>query len=362
MKREALLLLINVVLALAAALVILGFHIFPKFTAYLIILCGLAFLFILTEQWKTHYAAEFENRFWTLMAFLFAQTCLFCDDSPVKMLKGKDGISWCIVFLFTYLAHIFDRHLRRIQLARSPNIKKIKSCTFDANNRQNAKSKTQEITDLLCAIDLTWFSSTFLNLFFLSRVLSAEQDIIRALTDANARELNLIINNIQLPLIVYKIKDHRFARQPNRTKVLDLLAKERVHELSVTSKVLVLDAIQKLKLTAVPHGESLVKNIIFSTKGDDLSELKCMADAKGDFNSMHKLIYVDLRNAEIKQEILQYFSSQAMIQLAHNKINSKVGKRRGQFAWRKILSDVDDTLSCSGGSWPAGNRAPLVFY
>lgn len=23
-------------------------------------------------------------------------------------------------------------------------------------------------------------------------------------------------------------------------------------------------------------------------------------------------------------------------------------------AWRKILSDVDDTLSSSGGSWPAG--------
>lgn len=23
-------------------------------------------------------------------------------------------------------------------------------------------------------------------------------------------------------------------------------------------------------------------------------------------------------------------------------------------AWRKILSDVDDTVTCSGGSWPAG--------
>ena len=27
---------------------------------------------------------------------------------------------------------------------------------------------------------------------------------------------------------------------------------------------------------------------------------------------------------------------------------------RGKLAWRKVISDVDDTLTCSGGTWPAG--------
>jgi hypothetical protein len=69
---------------------------------------------------------------------------------------------------------------------------------------------------------------------------------------------------------------------------------------------------------------------------------------------MHKLVYWDIRNQAIKTEILQYIAKQANIQHAHHRIGSKTAKRRAQFAWRKILSDVDDTLSCSGGSWPAG--------
>eukprot|EP01031_Cornospumella_fuschlensis_P053288 gene53288-65085_t len=174
------------------------------------------------------------------------------------------------------------------------------------------------------------------------------------LAEANTDELNLIINNVELPLILYKIKDHRMARQFNRTKLLNLLAKERVNELSVPSKAILLDALQKLKLTAHAHSESFVKNIIFSTKTDELSELKCMTDSKGDINSMHKLVYMDIRNSVTKADILSYISAQAEIQAAHAKIGSRAAKRRGKFAWRKILSDVDDTLSCSGGSWPAG--------
>ena len=59
------------------------------------------------------------------------------------------------------------------------------------------------------------------------------------------------------------------------------------------------------------------------TKEDDLSELKSLTDSKGDFNSMHKLIYVDIRNETIKNEILQYILKQAEIQAAHNRIGSR---------------------------------------
>lgn len=354
MKKESLILLINVGIALAVTLIIVLFHLAPLFTCYILAICILAFFFILTEKMITHHAAEFENRFWTLMAFLLARTCLFCQDSPLKFPKERDGVAWCIVCFFTYLAHNYDRHLRRMVLTKAPNIKRVCSAEFADTHRANARSKLIEIREHINSIDLRWMSSTFLNMFFLPRVLCAEHGIIMVIAEANTEELNLIVNNIELPLILYKIKDHRVARQFNRTKLLNLLAKERINELSVPSKALLLDALQKLKLTAHAQSEAFVKNIIFSTKTDELSELKCITDSKGDINSMHKLVYMDIRNAVTKADILNYIAAQAEIQAAHAKIGSRAAKRRGKFAWRKILSDVDDTLSCSGGSWPAG--------
>lgn len=110
----------------------------------------------------------------------------------------------------------------------------------------------------------------------------------------------------------------------------------------------------RMKLSAHPFSEQYVRNIIVTTKTDDLSELKSLTDSKGDVNSMHKLLYTDIRNAAVKESILKYISQQANIQAAHSTIGSRRGKKRDMLAWRKILSDVDDTLTCSGGSWPAG--------
>lgn len=109
-----------------------------------------------------------------------------------------------------------------------------------------------------------------------------------------------------------------------------------------------------MKLTAHAKSEEYVKNIIMRTAADELSELKSVTDAKGDMNSMHKLLYTDMHSRAIKEEIIAYINRQANIQAAHNIIGSKLGKKRQRFAWRKILSDVDDTLCSSGGAWPAG--------
>ena len=62
-----------------------------------------------------------------------------------------------------------------------------------------------------------------------------------------------------------------------------------------------------------------------NTKGDDLSELKSLTDSKGDTNSLHKLIYMDIQSKVIRDEIIAYINRQASIQLAHNIIGSKIG-------------------------------------
>ena len=92
-------------------------------------------------------------------------------------------------------------------------------------------------------IDHTWMSSTFLNLFLLPRVLYIEHQIITIIAEANADELNLIISNVECALLFYKIKDHKIYRRFNRTRLLKILAMERISELNVPSRVVVLDGL-----------------------------------------------------------------------------------------------------------------------
>lgn len=48
------------------------------------------------------------------------------------------------------------------------------------------------------------------------------------------------------------------------------------------------------------------------------------------------------------EQVLKHITTQARVQAAHMKLRTKTGHRRKGKAWRKILSDVDDTLTCSG--------------
>jgi hypothetical protein len=355
MQRSSLILVINISVLVVVILVGLAIQIAPYFTCSILGICAVTILYILTEQWMTHDAIEFQNRFWTLMAFVFALSCLFCSDSPMKLVDREPTVAWVIVVVFAFLAHNYDRHLHRLVLKRSSNIRRIKSTDFcSAESRSNAHEKVLALRKLISTIDHTWMSSTFLNFFFLYKVLYVEHQIIAIITEADANELNLIVNNVELGLLFYKVKDHKIARRFNRTNLLTLLAIDRISELVVPSRAALLDGLQRMKLSAHPQSEKYVLNIITNTKGDELSELKTLTDNKGDVNSMHKLIYTDIRSPSIKESILKYIAHEASVQRAHSEIGSKKGKRRGLLAWRKVLSDVDDTMTCAGGSWPAG--------
>jgi hypothetical protein len=190
--------------------------------------------------------------------------------------------------------------------------------------------------------------------FFLPKVLYTENQIISIFSDAKQEELNIILSNIPVGQFFYKIKDHRSTKQFNREKLLQLLGLTRVHELNVSSKAIILDGLQNMKLSACSKSPIIAKNIILKTQQDDLSELKTLSDSKGTINSMHKLVYQDIRDKKTREEILEHIEKQARFQIANSKLKTKAGKRRLQFSWRKILSDIDDTLYCSGGSYPAG--------
>jgi len=159
---------------------------------------------------------------------------------------------------------------------------------------------------------------------------------------------------VKLGLLFYKVKDHRHFSGKHRTELIETLAVTRISVLSVLSRVLVLHALQMMKLAAHPKAEYWVRNIIIQTSQDNLSELKNLTDAKGDYFCMNKLLYDDIRSESIRQDIIRHLKKEAAIQHAHMLMNTKKAKLRRVKAWRKILSDVDDTLYCSGGSYPAG--------
>lgn len=237
MKRNTLILVINLAGLALVVFVGLAVQIAPYFACSLIGICFVTFLYILSEQWITHAAGEFENRFWTFMAFVLATACLFCPDSPIQLATRNSILSGVIVVIFTFLAHNYDRHLQRRILSKTSNIRRIKSADFSVEHRNTAQEKVLELRKLLSTIDHVWMSSTFLNIFFIIRVLAVERQIITLIAESNSDELNLIINNIELALLMYKMKDHKYAQCYNRTNLLQLLSVDRVSELAVTSRV-----------------------------------------------------------------------------------------------------------------------------
>ena len=141
----------------------------------------------------------------------------------------------------------------------------------------------------------------------------------------------------------------------HRTELLQLMAVERLPALTVMSRVIVLHALQILKLRANPRAEYWVRNIFLNSHGDDLSEIKTLTDAKGDYYCMSKLIYDDIKSETVRQDILNHIRKDAAMQLSRRQLGTSLRRPRNNFmAWKKILSDVDDTLLSSGGLYPAG--------
>lgn len=255
---------------------------------------------------------------------------------------------WVVVLLLTFLAHNYDRHCRRLQLKRDLHIPRT-----DLPVDEKMRDMLKEVKEHLAWIDHPWISSFVMNIFMLSKVLDTESKLVRLFSDCTQQELNYLVTH-SLALLMYKMKDHRWVKKYYRTKFIETLAERRICELTVTSRCILVDALQSMKLSAHPKAELYVKNIFLKTFGDNLSQLKSLSDSKGDFQSMHKLIYFDIRSKEVRAAILDHIKTQARVQKAHMRLGTSQSRRRGEFAWRKILSDVDDTLLCSGGAYPAG--------
>ena len=131
-----------------------------------------------------------------------------------------------------------------------------------------------KINSCLNEIDQIFLPSTinnFMNLRYISKI---EREIISVFEEAEPKALNYLVTHVKLGLVFYKVKDHRSFGGQHRTELIELLAVDRLSVLTVLSRVVVLHALQMMKLPANARAESWVRNIILKTHQDDLSELK----------------------------------------------------------------------------------------
>ena len=280
-------------------------------------------------------------------------------DSPFYFGDRRPGLGLFVLLSVAYGVHTWDRMLHRKEMSRHVSGLRRGASAAQSLVKLNAlgmsvEDQLERITLAMANIDQLLVPSTINNFINTKFILKNEREIISVFEDAQPKSLNWLISNVKLALVFYKIKDHRNFRGQHRTELIELLAVDRVSVLSIHSRVLLLRALQLMKLPANPRAEHWVRNIILSTHQDELSELKTMTDSGGDYFCMNKLIYDDIRSETVRQDILNHFKKEAAVQQAHIDMGTRKARLRMQKGWRKILSDVDDTLTSSGGSYPAG--------
>ncbi|KAL9191023.1 hypothetical protein ACHAXT_000729 [Thalassiosira profunda] len=332
------------------------FSVAPFFSFCLFFLVYILWYFIANEASGIHHAQEFENRFWTVFAVLLASACTFVNDSPLYMGDTHPGWGLLLVLVLGYAVHMWDRIMHRKAMSRRSTGLRRGASAAQSLVKLSAmvEDPLEKIGLAMANIDQLLVPSTINNLINTKFILRNEREIITVFEEAQPKTLNYLISHVKLALVFYKIKDHRNFRGQHRTELIELLAVDRVSVLTIHSRVLLLRALQLMKLPANPRAEHWVRNIILSTHQDELSELKTMTDSKGDYFCMNKLIYDDIRSETVRQDILSHFKKEAAVQQAHMDMGTRRALLRMQKGWRKILSDVDDTLTSSGGSYPAG--------
>lgn len=349
--------LVSVVLILLAL-----FAVAPIICSCLISLIYSLYLFMAYEESGVHHAQEFENRFWTIFGLLLSTALFFAKDSPMAFGIWSPSLGFVAVLISGYCMHVWDRYVHRIAMSQSlyqlrRNFTGLYSSSTSLTRLKDlgipVEEQLKRINDCLHDIDQLLIPSTINNLINQTFVFRKEKEIISVFEECDARALNYLISHVKLGLLFYKIKDHRNFTGQHRSQLIKLLAVDRLSILTIMPRVIVLYALQLLKLRANPSAEYWVRNIILNTSQDELSELKTLTDGKGDYFCMTKLIYDDIRSQTIRQDILNHLRKEATIQSSLS-INTKRWKKRQRLAWRKVLSDVDDTLYCSGGSYPAG--------
>lgn len=176
-----------------------------------------------------------------------------------------------------------------------------------------------------------------------------QKGLHRIILSADKEELNFIICSVNVAAVL----------EVANSKTIKMLI-GRLRELETVSRAAIVDGLQKIGLRHRRQRQEWARDVIVETKGLQLTYFKAYIDDGGDYHSMYKLMYNDLQ-WDIREQVMEHIRSQAAQLLERMKAVDIQGPKPPGIVL-KILSDVDDTIFSSGGSFPAGVDARYPRY
>lgn len=155
-----------------------------------------------------------------------------------------------------------------------------------------------------------------------------ERRMLTVLREAPAGEVNQLLQGLSVKELheLKEAMDDRLVGLDARTEYLALLTQERAPELTVESK---LKLIQSMQVGATDgQEEQAIAALLLSTKGEALTALKNGLDQGGDYRDLQQLVFRDLDSKPLRAKVLAHFAAEAPPK------SHRV----------KVLSDIDDTF------------------
>lgn len=177
---------------------------------------------------------------------------------------------------------------------------------------------------------------------------SEERRILELLTGADAAELNFLMTNVDLEALLSDLDD-RVIGPDHHTALLDLLCSRRAAELSLHVRASLVTALQ-VGTTHV-EAEHRVRDLFLGLRGRELTTFKNLLDAGGNHQDLEKLLFDDVDDPGLREEILTHIRREAEA--------TPSGEN-------KVLSDIDDTFyaNLKDPRYPSKTVYPgvLAFY
>ena len=125
--RNPLVLVGMVFVGVLCALLLLAFIAYaPLLGASCACISYVVVFYMTTESRWWHDAQEFENRFWTMTAFLFSTALLYIHDSPLAIIgRWSPSLGMVFVIAFTSGVHFLDRMIHRQEISRKPRLNAV---------------------------------------------------------------------------------------------------------------------------------------------------------------------------------------------------------------------------------------------
>ena len=158
-------------------------------------------------------------------------------------------VSLIPLFVVGMLSYTIDRNSTRTRLGAPNQIRRTETDALSDLTRMGAKESALDIERCIDVLDM---ANPLTKRFQQKSIAQAQERILKVLQDADARELNYLVTNVRLPLLIYKLKDYdlMIGSAGARTAVLDLLIEERIADLEISARAHLLDALQKMRLSA----------------------------------------------------------------------------------------------------------------